>query len=557
MIKELHISNYALIDTLNIEFGPKLNIITGETGTGKSIILGAMSLLMGARADTRTIRDNSRKTVVEATFYVSGVDELNELLTANDIDTLDPEGTECILRREITVKGGSRAFVNDTPVTVGVLKQVSGLLVDIHAQHQNRLLSDPGYQLQLLDALSGNGQLLAEYKNLYSAYRKCLDKYTATRDMLNRNQAESEYIAFQLQQLDDLNVRVGEQAELERQRDIAANLAQIKGAITGAINSLSENPDTCSAMARASECLSQASEFYDRAEELAARLDSARLEVQDIVETLEDYNGTLGEDADLDAIEDRLGRIYSLETRLHADSDKELVELRDKLREQLETINNAEPVMEELALEARNAKKEAVLAARKLTEKRMDCARGLSEQLTERARPLALPNLKCELTVSQEKLSPTGQDSVELKVAFNKNQQPMAISGAASGGEISRLVLALKSIAVESMHMPTIIFDEVDTGVSGDTAVRMARLMHSLAQGQQVIVITHLPQVAAAADVHLKVYKRDTDTTTETSLVRLDDEGRAKEIALMLSGDGDAAPALETARALMASYPQE
>lgn len=552
MIRELHISNYALIDRIDISFVPTLNIITGETGAGKSIILGALGLLRGNRADMRVRRDTKCKSVVEAQFDVKGNDRLTKLLSDNDIDSL---GDTCILRRELTVSGGSRAFVNDTPVTVAVMAQIADTLFDIHSQHENRLLTDHGYQIDLLDALGGNHELRRRYSMLYKAYRDSLAKYTHTRDMVLRNRAETEYITYQLQQLDELDIKAGEQAELERQRDIAANMARIRSALTSAIDSIDGETPVTHALSSAADQLRDISGYYADADDMADRLLSAKLEIQDVLETLTGYAAGMSSDVpDLESIEERLGAIYSLESRHHVDSDRQLIALRDRMRRQLQTINNADDILAQLEQEAKRAKKEAVLAGRELSQRRQDTAQMLAAEIVRHASPLGLPNIKCRFDITRGKLTASGIDQVEFMLAFNRNQPLMPVGKTASGGEISRLVLAIKSIAVKSMNMPTIVFDEVDTGVSGDIANRIARLMHDLARDEQVIVITHLPQVAAAGDCHFKVSKHDVDDATVTGISMLDHGGRLAELALMLSGSQTQPEALAAARSLMDNF---
>ena len=552
MITGLHIENYALISEMDIEPDRHLNIITGETGAGKSIIMGALSLLLGGRADFKTIRNPQKKTIVEATFNIEGLPNISKILNDNEID--DFKGI-LILRRELSAKGLSRAFVNDSPVNLQILRIISEELIDIHSQHQNLLLCDNAYQLQVIDALADNAALLSEYTKHYKSYRQALSEYTSTRDMLARNKAEAEYIAYQLEQLDELNVKEGEQEELERQRQTAANFTAIKTSVNNAIDAIGGSPNIVSAINQAIDELSDIDSFYDKADETADRLNSCKLEIQDILDTLEAYNASLSSDGlDLEEIESRLSQIYSLEARHHVDTDSQLIELQKKLRNQLNTINDADNVLAELEAKAKMAKREAVLAAKTISQRRHETAEKLSVKLTEKARPLGLPNFKCEIRLTQSKLSATGIDDVDYLFAFNKNQSPVPVAQTASGGEISRIVLALKSIAVEHMKLPTIIFDEIDTGVSGEAANRIASLMHALARREQVITITHLPQVAAAADKHYKVFKSDSETETTTHIAALDNQGRVTELALMLGGEQAGQAASQTAKALIDNY---
>lgn len=550
MLRKLHISNYALIPLIDIKFDNGLNIITGETGAGKSIILGALSLLLGGRADMKAIRDVSKKTIIEAIFDNGGFDSLRRTLEDNDIDW-DEE--QCILRRELSPSGRSRAFINDTPVTLQLLHDVAMHLVDIHSQHQNLLLADHDYQLSIIDSLAGNGPLLEKYAAAYAQYRRALKKYTDTRDMIIRNRSEAEFISFQLDQLNEMRLQPGEQEDLERERGVLANMTQIKEHLSDALDSLSlRDGNALAALDSAADSLRRLSDVFDDADSLAERLESARLEIKDIAETLADYDGDMNADpATLDAIDERLGKIYSLETKHHVDTSDDLIALRDKLSEQLKAIDNADESLTALQESAKAAKRQASLIAKQLSERRMAKAVDFAEELRQRAMPLGMKNLRCEITLQQGKLSPTGFDSVDFKFAFNKNQPLMSVGNTASGGEISRLILSIKFVVAEKMQLPTIIFDEVDTGVSGDVAMRMAALMSQISEKSQVIVITHLPQMASMGSTHFKVYKEDDDTATNTCIRRLGPEERIGEIALMLSGDADDPTARATAATLL------
>jgi DNA repair protein RecN (Recombination protein N) len=551
MISSLHISNYALISSLDIEFHKGFNIITGETGAGKSIILGALSLILGGRADLRTVRDVTKKTVVEAIIDITNHKQINDQLTDSDIDTLE---NQCILRRELTSKGGSRAFVNDTPVTLQMLRSIAVQLIDIHSQHQNLMLADNLYQLSIVDSLANNEELLKQYGEAYSKYRAALREYTQTRDMLNRNQAEAEYLTYQYEQLEELNLKSGEQEQLEHDREILANITQIKGHIGNAIEQLSGTQPVTVAVMHAADEMQHLSEIFEDAADLADRLQSVKIEIQDIIESINQYDGSLtANPAELDAIEQRLGEIYSLETKHHVDSDDQLIALKEQLKKQLETINNGDEALAILEEKAKKAKKTAVLIARQISSQRIKTATQFASILKERAMPLGMDNIRCEIAMTTGKLTSIGIDNVEFMFAFNKNQPLMPIGKTASGGEISRVILAIKSIIVESMHLPTIIFDEVDTGVSGDIANKMAELMDSISERTQVITITHLPQVAAHGATHFKVYKHDDDNSTLTNIQLLNKEEREAELALMLSGSTTNESALATARMLIDS----
>jgi DNA repair protein RecN (Recombination protein N) len=553
MIKTLHISNYALIDNIDVEFDEGLNIITGETGAGKSMILGALGALMGARAELKVVRNPDKKTIIEAVFGDEGIERVNRQLLELDIDACDGE---CILRREMTSKGGSRAFINDTPVTLQQLQSISAELLYIHSQHQNLQISKPEYQLYLLDTLAGIDELMDRYTKAYDDYRKALREYVDTRDMVNRNHSEAEYLSFQLEQLDELNLKFGEQEELENERELLRNVSNIKMSLVTALNALGyENNPVSDSIGDAAREMSSLTDVFEDASDLASRLQSARLEIQDIVETISNLDAKINADpARLDYIEERLGEIYSLETKHHVDTDAQLIELRERLRTQLEAINNSDETLARLEEKARLEKKKAVLIAREISEKRRAAADIFVVSIKERAMPLGMENIRCEISLVQGKLSRTGIDTVEFLFAFNKNQPLMPVGKTASGGEISRVILAIKSIVAEHTNLPTIIFDEVDTGVSGDIANKMGRLMFDISERVQVVTITHLPAVAAFGKRHFKVYKQDDELMTHTYVKRLTPEDRVHELALMLSGSATDPSAIATAKSLLLAH---
>lgn len=554
MIRSLTVSNYALISNIEIDFSPGLDIITGETGAGKSILLGALSLLLGGRADTKVIADTSKKSVIEAVFDASDVSGLDTLLADNDIDA-DADG-EVILRRELSPSGRSRAFVNDTPVNLTVLRDIAVRLVDIHSQHQNMLLSDNSYQLAIIDSLADNRQLLAEYHNAYEIYKGILREYTATRDMIRRNRDDADFISYQLDEIKALSLVAGEQEALEEERTILENAGTINRDIAEALDALDgEESGALSALSRAaSACNGLADKNIGDISPLAERLESALIEVGDIARTLRDYESRFRDDPGrLEAVEDRLGSIYSLELKHHVEDSDALIELGDRLAHKLEAIENGDAVLEDLEKRAKAAKRDAMMIARTISAARQTAARSFAAALEEEARPLGMKNLRCTIALTPTRLSPTGIDAVEFLFAFNKNSSPLPVRDTASGGEISRLMLVIKTIVGRKMQLPTIIFDEIDTGVSGDIASRIGMMMSRIAENIQVITITHLPQVAARGTSHYKVYKEDNETSTETKLRRLDESGRVDEIALMLSGDSTNAAARETARVLLSA----
>lgn len=550
MIETLHISNYALIDHIDIAFAPGFNVITGETGAGKSIILGALALLLGGRADSKAVRQSEAKSVIEATFNVKGYEAPATFCRENDIEW---DGQECILRREILPTGRSRAFINDTPVTLTMLQSIATMLVDLHSQHQNLLLASPPYQLQVIDSIAGNADERAEYTLLYNAYRVALHRYKTAKREIAAGRADEEYNRFQLDRLNELNLLPGEQEELERDRELIANLTEITEALNDVNEALSDgSPSILSLLKTVENRASELTDFIEDAPQLLERIESLRIEAQDIADTF----GAISRDIDADPnrlreIEDRLNDIYDLERKHKVDTIDQLIEIRDHLAESLRNIENSDEYLHKLEDTARRAKKAALESARRISSRRKEVAEQFAETLKERALPLGMKNLRCQIVVTQGELTPDGIDTVEFLFAFNKNQPLMPVGGTASGGEISRLMLSLKTIIADKMQLPSIIFDEVDTGVSGDIAARMGRMMKSIAENIQVIAITHLPQVAALASTQFKVYKEDTATATNTRIIALTPQERIEQIATMLSGDKVDEAARENARSLL------
>ncbi|MDE6130659.1 MAG: DNA repair protein RecN, partial [Muribaculaceae bacterium] len=534
MILTLHISNYALITRLDINFHKGFNIITGETGAGKSIILGALGLLLGGRADMKAVRDPQKKSVIEAIFSIDGFDNLRRLLEQNDID--GAEDSTCILRRELTPAGRSRAFINDTPVNLTLLRDAALQLVDIHSQHQNLLIADRDYQLSIIDSIADNQDLRQRYRAAYDAYRHALKEFSRTRDMLNGNKEATQLWQFQLEQLQQAALQPGEQTELEEERELLTNVGDIKENIVEALDALSYSSDNVlSAMSYAVSRCRAAAAHIDDGESLVERLESARIEIQDITETLEENNARMHADPDrLLDVEDRLNRLYSLQSSYRCDTVEQLIALRNDLANRLETIDNSDEVLHDLETKARRAKKEAMVIAQELSNSRRSHAAVFAAKLKERATPMGMQNLRCEISMTTGKLTPSGIDEVEFLFAFNKNQTLRPVGGTASGGEISRLMLSIKSITAECMNLPTIIFDEVDTGVSGEVATRMADMMKEISGKIQVVTITHLPAVAARGDVQFKVFKQDDEESTFTSIRQLSEEQRVEEIAAMI-----------------------
>lgn len=553
MLNSLHISNYALIDNIDIRFHAGLNIITGETGGGKSIILGALSLLLGERADLRSIGNSERKSVIEAEFDIKDNVGLRNYCRENDIEADDDV---MIMRREISPTGRSRSFINDTPVRLEDMKEVGLRLVDIHSQHQNQLLSSSDFQLRIIDSLADNGKSLNEFSELYSSYKTALHKLKATKSAIAKDRENADFMQFQLQRLDELDLQPGEADTLETEREQIAEAADARERFNEVLMALSAGEtNALSLLSDATGALENILVHLPVEAEVKERLDNMMTELTDIADTVEEAASAFPSDlsSDLEAIERRLRRIEDVKDRQGVSSADELIQVRTRLQSRLQRLEDSENILKELEQEARKAKKLAVEQAARITAARKRAAEEFAAVLRETAMPLGMKNLVCEIAVEPSDMSATGADNVEFRFAFNKNQVPVAVGSVASGGEISRMMLSIKSIIAHRMSLPTVIFDEVDTGVSGDVADRMGRMMRDIGENIQVITITHLPQVAAKGEHHFKVFKHDTDTSTVTHIKELSRAERTDELALMLSGDSTNPASRAAAEELLAS----
>ena len=550
MIKTLHISNYALIDRIDITFFPGLNIITGETGAGKSIILGALGLLLGGRADTKVVRDPNVKSVIEATFSAGGYTSLQQFCEENDIDWDDDT---VILRREISTTGRSRAFINDSPVNLTQLQTAGLFLIDIHSQHQNLLLASPPYQLQVIDSVAGNAALNEEFHSLYNSYRQALRQYKQERIALDKARTNEEFLRYQYDMLVNASLQPGELEELENERKLLANMAQVKASLQLIGEALTDGDTNADDLVReAAAEASQVASYVDDGENLAERLEALRVELRDIAATFADADGALSDDpARLDEVEERLNLLYDLLRRQQAETIEQLIDIRDRLANEIKAIDLGDEGLQKSETAAKKAKRAAMEKAEELSASRKAAAQLFAADLKERATPLGMKNLQVEISIKPVQLSATGIDAIEFLFAFNKNQPLMPVGSTASGGEISRLMLSIKSLVAHKMQLPSIVFDEVDTGVSGDVAHRMGALMKNISENIQVIAITHLPQVAAKGNAHFRVFKTDTDSSTITRIELLSPENRIAEIAQMLSGSTIDQAALANARALI------
>lgn len=550
MLTRLYIANYALIDQLEIEFNDGLTIITGETGAGKSIIMGALSLILGERADTHAIRDRQAKTIVEATFDIKDY-RLNAFFDNNDIDYYEHE---CIVRREIGVNGRSRAFVNDTAVTVSVLRELTSHLVDIHSQHSNMLLSRPQFQLSVLDNIAGNASMLKTYSARYSHYKALQSMLRSQQESYNKGKAEMDYLRFQLNQFDELKLHKGEEDELEELQKKLSNVTDSKEALWKVETALDgEENSIISQLSTLSQVLADTENNLSEIAGLSDRMQSAVIELKDIAHSVMSVNDDLNDDPEqLEQVTQRLDAIYSLERKHNVKSVDELLDIEARYRRQIEEIDNSDERIGQLKHDIEVQEKELASLSHQLSTRRKQAASDFVCQLLPLAQGLGMKNLKFDVKFIPVGYGPSGCDAVEFLFAFNKNQDLLPVQETASGGEISRLMLSIKTIIARIMNLPTIIFDEVDTGVSGDIASRIGDMMGDIAKHIQVIAITHLPQVAAHGMHHMKVFKTDAPDGTYTSVQVLNREEHVLEIARMLSGKDVNQAAIDNAKSLVA-----
>lgn len=549
MLRQLKISNFAIIDNLEIDLEKGFTIITGETGAGKSIMMGALSLILGEKVDFKVIRNNDKKSVIEATFDIEGYG-LNPVFEENDIDNF---GDECIMRREITSNGRSRAFINDTPVTLPVMRSVAMRLIDIHSQHSNLLLSKHSYQLRVLDSIIDDKNILKQYSEEFTKYKTIKDKLAKLKELNQRRKTEEDYLRFQLAQLSGLSLMENEDVELEAEEKKLSNVNEIKTALWNSEELLSgDERSVIGDVSVAAQNISRIGHIYDAAKDLTERFDSILIELKDIARTLTSLQSSLVDNpSELERIQERLSAIYSLEEKHKVGSVNELLDLQHSIENQLAEIDNSDEEIVELEKELKKQTDVTVALAQDLSKKRKDAGKRFSETLMQLIAPLGMKNLQFQIKFDTTELSADGIDSVCFLSAFNKNQELMPVEATASGGEISRLMLCIKSIIARNMKLPTIVFDEVDIGVSGDIANRMGELMREISEKIQVIAITHLPQVAVKGQNHFKVYKEDSGDSTRTLVKYLDKNERVKEIASMLSGEKIDEAALNNAKSLL------
>ena len=552
MLQSIHIQNYALIDKLDIDFTSGFSVITGETGAGKSIILGAIGLLLGQRADAKAIKNGASKSIVEARFRIAsyGLETFFEEL---DLEC-DPE--ECILRREVSANGKSRAFINDTPASLAQMKALGEKLIDIHSQHQNLLLNKEGFQLNILDILAQDEKQLAAYKQTYLQYKDVCRRLDTLIGQAEKSRQDEDYLRFQLEQIEEANLQPNEQTKLEQESETLSHAEDIKAGLYKA-GQLIDGTDTSGILQLAKECrqtLQNISNVYPSASEWTERLQSCYIELKDIAHDL----SLAGEETEfnperLDYVNERLNLIYNLQQKHRTDTVEGLLELADEYRQKLNDISSFDERIAELRRQKDTIYNNVVEQAQGLTRLRTESARHIEEQMKTLLLPLGMPNARFAVELASRKEPDlNGIDNVTFLFSANKNGTLQNVASVASGGEIARVMLSLKAMIAGAVKLPTIIFDEIDTGVSGSIAEKMALIMHDMGrQNRQVISITHLPQIAARGTTHYKVYKTDTESGTSSYIRRLTPEERVEEIAHMLSGSTLTEAALNNARALL------
>ena len=550
MLRNLHIQNYALIESLDLDLSEGFAVITGETGAGKSILLGAIGLLTGQRAETAAIRTGAAKCIVEGTFDVAGYD-LQSLFEENDIEYDD----ECIVRREIAATGKSRAFINDTPVSLGILKQLGECLIDIHSQHQNLLLNSEGFQLGVLDTLSTDKHAKEQYGEAFRHYREVSVQLEALRAQLTGDQGDEDYIRFQLQQFDEWRLQEGEQEELEQELEMLTHAEDIKeglNRVNAALNG--DEGGQVSALRGTTAALRSLTNIYPAAEEWHERMESLYIELRDIADEVADAEERITFDPERQAwVEARLDTIYTAQQKHRVSSVAQLLEIEQRFRDTLDRIDESAGRIADMERQKEAAYTALLEAGARLTAERSAVGGTFEKAIASRLVELGIPNTRFAVDITPRRQpDATGVDSVAFLFSANKNGALQNIAEVASGGEISRIMLSLKSIVAAAKALPTLIFDEIDTGVSGAIAARMADIMEDIARhGRQVISITHLPQIAAKGTAHYKVYKEDTETATVSHMRRLTTEERINELAQMMSAGTLSEAAINNAREML------
>ena len=550
MLKQLYIKNFTLIDELNIQMHPGFSVITGETGAGKSIILGAIGLLLGNRADSKSIKAGRDRCVIEAHFDLSKYD-MQQFFTDNDIDE---DLSDTIIRRELTAAGKSRAFINDTPVSLTKMRELGEQLVDIHSQHQNLLLQKEDFQLNVVDIIAQDEKQRKNYETAYNQYKQANQKLNALKAEIEKNRENEDFLRFQFKELDEAQLQNGEQEELEQEYEMLSHSEDIKTALYQADNHLSgDDGNIIERLKQASEQLANIKDVYPEVTELLERIDSSYIELKDIAQEVNGLTDHVEFDpARLETINERLDKLNSLQQKFHVRDLGELIETYHQLKEQLSHIDHSDEDVEALEQEVAQLLEKAQKQAKELTAIRTKAAKKVEEEMKQRLIPLGIPNVRFSISLTEKPLSHDGGDKVSFLFSANKSTPLQPVTQVASGGEIARVILSLKAMISGAVKLPTIIFDEIDTGVSGKIAEKMAQIMVEMGNHErQVLSITHLPQIAAMGSHHYKVSKEETDNGTISRMTELSQQERVQEIAQMLSGSDVSEAALANAKELL------
>lgn len=550
MLKQLHIQNFTLIDELDINFHPGFSVITGETGAGKSIILGAIGLLKGNRADTKLIRSGKDKCLIEAHFDVSKYNLLH-FFEENDIDD---DATDCIVRREIYSSGKSRAFINDTPVPLATMKELGEQLIDIHSQHQNLLLNQEDFQLQVVDIITQDSKSLAQYQTCYQEYKKAAEQLEELKADIAKSQENEEFLRFQYGELTQAQLVEGEQETIEQELATLEHAEEIKTALYQSEQLLSaESVGVIEALRTITQQLDGIKEVYSPIEEVAQRIESCYIELKDIENEIQNKTENIEFDPQqLAKLQERIDLINALEHKFHVETITELLTQQKLIKKQLEHIDHSDEELQKQQAQVDQLLKECTKKANQLTTIRQKAAKAIEKEMSSRLVPLGIPKIRFKVEITQKPLGNKGQDGVSFMFSANTNSPLLPVSQVASGGEIARVMLSLKAMISGAVKLPTIIFDEIDTGVSGSVAEKMAYIMDEMGKdGRQVISITHLPQIAALGETHYKVSKSESKDSTVSNMYELNQDQRVQEVAQMLSGSNVTEAALANARELL------
>lgn len=552
MLKQLYIRNFTLIDTLDIHFNPGFSVITGETGAGKSIILGAINLLLGQRADVKSIKSNSSKCVIEAHFDISRYN-MQDFFTENNIDFDD---TDCILRRELNSSGKTRSFINDTPVALNLMRTLGQQLIDIHSQHQNLLLNEEDFQLNVVDIIAKDRELLIKYKEHFNAYKDAKKAVDRLCKEIEENKKNEDYIRFQLKELTEAELKDGMQEELERKSEKLSHVEEIKTALYSAgtsLNSYESDNNVLDKVKEASRSIIGITSIYPEISSISDRLESCFIELKDISDEINSEADNIEFDPSrLEQINSQLDKIYSLEQKYHVSNIADLINIQNNLEKQISNIDNSDEELDKLKSEEARLLKECEAIASELTEIRTKASKVIEQEMRNRLIPLGIPNVRFSIKIGNKNISEDGHDRISFLFSANTSTPVQPVAQVASGGEIARVMLSLKAMISGAVKLPTIIFDEIDTGVSGKIAEKMGDIMQEMGKAnRQVISITHLPQIAAKGTTHYKVFKEETEHGTSSRMLILSKDERTKEIAQMLSGSEISDAAINNAKELL------